>query len=150
MNTSGLVVCKVASMSLGSGVNPARTFDRMRWFGGATLAIGAVLSALLGTFPLAIGLVLGGLVVLGWIGGSFSRGLAQPVNNRAKALVADRGTYIVRTIVATLPCFIVGLVTLLIGVEYPVAQVPAGVFLAMAFSFLLIYLAIWSVARSPE
>jgi len=124
--------------------DPAVRFDRLRIVGALMLAIAGGLASLLGAWPLALGIALGGVIALGWAGQLVRKVLARPLTDRIKAQVADRGTFTIRAIMGTIPPAIIGVVVLLIGLKYPVAFVPAGVFLAMALTFLLMYMAIWS------
>jgi len=112
--------------------------------------VGIATAFVVGVWTMAIGLALGGGMTL--VGGAqlVRRSLVPPMSNRLLSALADRNTFVVRAVLGTVPPIFVGLVTLVIGLQYPAAMLLAGIFLSMALSFALIYLAIWSARPDPQ
>jgi hypothetical protein len=133
-----------------AAISPATRFDRLRLVGLALSAIGIAIAVVAGAWPLAIGIVFGAAVTIGWAGQLIRRSLVQPISERLQSVVADRSSFLIRAVLGTVPPVIVGLVALLIGIRYPAALVIAGIFLTMAVSFLLMYLGIWSVRPGQQ
>lgn len=90
------------------------------------------------------GLLIGGAFALGWAGRLIRKALLRPESTRMPAALGSGAIFAVRTAVGTIPAVVVGIVALVIGLKYPVIQIPAGLFLAWAISFLVMYLGIWA------
>jgi hypothetical protein len=132
----------------------SRRFNSLRVIGGVVLLLSSALSIMGDLWPFALGLVVGGFLVLGLLGHSVktSFGGAYDLNRISEGTKLGLGIYVA---ISILPLTVMGIViALFLGSNDPFLMTVAGVCIASAFSILVIFVSLVTAesatAQAPD
>jgi hypothetical protein len=131
----------------GAALTSVKRLEKTRIAGSLIIIAGTVLALVLDAWPAAIGVIFGGVVALGWGSTVLKRSLAKFDAAKANPSKLPKGVLFVQAFMGTVPCAIVGVIALVVALSHPIIGLIAGLFLAMAFSFVLLYWAMWMTLR---
>ncbi len=116
----------------------------------AILLVGVGLAIAAQSAGMVVGLMAGGVSTLGWIGGKFRQEFVRADLSKAREGIDKRRMELaVRGFMGTVPTIIIGLVLVIVGVQVPIVEIPAGVFVAMGVSFLTMFIGLWVALAHP-